>query len=332
MTWRCDMKNFLCLLLGLILVMTVFAGCNIIPEDNADSNNDDTLENTESITDTDAQNTGSENALVETPAEYFLYQPLSDGTIEISYIGQNNCVIVPERIDGMMVSTIAEKGFQSARSFLKNVTLPNTIKEIKRNAFDDCTLLESINIPKSVFQIGSCAFRGCTSLTTISIHSDCLTETSSEIFALSGLREVTLGEGITCIPKYCFVETHISQIELPTTVKTIGDNAFSACNLEKISLNNGLVTIGHKAFSANVSLKEITIPKTVINITEMAFSGCSALNKVVFEGNAPTSYIYSDDISGIWYPVNTNYVVYYHSGADGFTFPEWNGYRTQIIQ
>ena len=48
MTWRCDMKNFLCLLLGLILVMTVFAGCNIIPEDNADSNNDDTLEDTES--------------------------------------------------------------------------------------------------------------------------------------------------------------------------------------------------------------------------------------------------------------------------------------------
>ena len=42
------MKKNLCLLLGLILVMTVFAGCNIIPEDNADSNNDETLEDTES--------------------------------------------------------------------------------------------------------------------------------------------------------------------------------------------------------------------------------------------------------------------------------------------
>jgi hypothetical protein len=69
----------------------------------------------------------------------------------------------------------------------------------------------------------------------------------------------------------------------------------------------------------------------VKDIKEMAFSSCTALEKVMFEGDAPASYIEISAITGErdepWY---VSYTVYYHKDAQGFTSPEWNGYPTEI--
>ncbi|MGP1458162.1 MAG: leucine-rich repeat protein [Treponema sp.] len=70
----------------------------------------------------------------------------------------------------------------------------------------------------------------------------------------------------------------IVSIVIPSTVKTIGDNAFHWCSsIETISIPDGVTTIGNRAFWGCSSLKEITLPASVKSIGESAFEDCKAL-------------------------------------------------------
>ena len=140
------------------------------------------------------------------------------------------------------------------------------------------------------------------------------------------------GKIVTSIGREAFYESQITECTLPFTIRVLEDYAFAVCaNLEKITLNDGLITIGDGAFFGEAKLKEIVIPATVVNVKENAFFNgyniTSALEKVVFEGNAPKNFLspFPSDFSG-------NYIIYYHEGAQGFTFPRWNGYSTRIIE
>ena len=127
------------------------------------------------------------------------------------------------------------------------------------------------------------------------------------------------------------MQTQIKELILPSTVKEIGRSTFAENQkLESVVLNEGLVTIGHKAFVSNPSLKEIVIPKTVEFVTEMDFNMCSGLEKIMFEGDAPDTFEYSDELAGVVNPIDLNFTVYYHQGAIGFTSPTWYGYVTNI--
>ncbi len=280
---------------------------------------------------TETESSNSETDETETPASEFRYLVLEDGTISVSYNGRRENVVVPEQIDGKTVTVISSFGY--AKDCLKTVTLPDTIKKIKNECFMDCTLLESINFPTSLTHIGTSAFMNCASLKKVEIYSDCLKAPYS--FSASGIETLVLGEGVSQIPDGCFAATKISKLELPSTVKNIEWQAFAACeSLETVALNEGLVSIGRKAFVNNFRLKEITIPRSVTEITEMEFSGCSSLKKVIFWGNAPSTYECEDKVlyPELFEPINVNYTIYYYEGATGFTTPEWYGYPTVMLQ
>ena len=51
----------------------------------------------------------------------------------------------------------------------KYIIIPNSVKSIEYNAFNNCTSLTSITIPNSVISIGAYAFWNCISLTSITI-------------------------------------------------------------------------------------------------------------------------------------------------------------------
>lgn len=76
-----------------------------------------------------------------------------------------------------------------------------------------------------------------------------------------------------------------AEIVIPSGVRTIGDHAFSGCNvITDITIPNSVTDIGKYAFSRCNSLTGIVIPKSVTNIGEGAFTGCSALKSVTIIG------------------------------------------------
>jgi len=274
----------------------------------------------------------TEQQPVESPATDFEYElsPEGDKIYIKRYIGTSEHVVIPSKIENLPVTYIGNHAFRG--SVVKSLEMPNSISKIGGDAFINCDKLEEISFSESLTDIGQNAFENCTLLKKVRLPSS-LKNLGEMVFHNSGIEHLEIEEGIEVIPSYAFASTNLTNLVLPKSIKKIDFQAFAGCLiLENVILNDGLVEISVSAFAGDLKLKEITIPKTVNIVTEMSFSGCSELKKVVFEGNAPVSYEYSDNISGVWTPFNTEYTVYYHEGAKGFTSPEWYGYKTEIIK
>ena len=78
----------------------------------------------------------------------------------------------------------------------------------------------------------------------------------------------------------------MQNINLPSGVTTIGDNAFSDCsNLTNVTLPSALASIGDYAFSGCSNLTNVILPSAFTAIGNVAFSGCSNLANVTLSSN-----------------------------------------------
>ena len=89
---------------------------------------------------------------------------------------------------------------------------------------------------------------------------------------INGRKVVEIAEGAFRSNSY------IVSVEIPSTVKVIGDRAFEKCvNMERVKMGNSVETIGVGAFSDCVKLKEIEWSRKLTKIKESAFSNCTKL-------------------------------------------------------
>lgn len=99
-----------------------------------------------------------------------------------------------------------------------------------------------------------------------------------------GMTLTIVGVGVKAFAK-C---KSIKKVDLPQTVRIIGDEAFGNADVDDLSLKEGLVKIGSKAFLNN-DLKDIHIPDGVQEIGEEAFY---CLKSTIFQRNGSgTLYI-----------------------------------------
>lgn len=111
---------------------------------------------TEATTQGSGTQTGS-NQPVPLP---FTYEK-KDGKVSIlTYTGSSTSVTVPSQIDGLPVSSIADRAFEN-KTKLRSVTLPEGLEEIGWFAFSGCVALESVTLPASVKSIAYGAFENC---------------------------------------------------------------------------------------------------------------------------------------------------------------------------
>lgn len=147
------------------------------------------------------------------------------------------------------VVSIADEAFMDSTS-IRTVFLPSTIRHIGVRAFEDCHNLISLHIPDSVTTIGEAAF--------------CRTYR---------MEEITLPRSITSIPTVCFVKSGIRRITIPEGVTTIELDAFALCpRLHKVQLPSTLRTIERGAFWNCKRLKHINVSSQT-DIGEYAFDG-----------------------------------------------------------
>lgn len=146
------------------------------------------------------------------------YKFLSDSSIQNITIEQGRTVIPKYMI--------------SQCSKLKNIVIPDTVETISDYAFSHCSALTSIELPESVRTMGSYVFSGCTNLKTVTIPNSLtgLSGTISPIYD-SSITKVIFKEGRTEIPaNMCKSSTSIIDIDIPSTLQTVKQNAFYGCS------------------------------------------------------------------------------------------------------
>lgn len=129
---------------------------------------------------------------------------------------------------------------------------------------------EKINIPPSVKEIGRFAFLDLYKLTEINVSRDNNFYSSAD--------GVLYNKEKTKIIRCPIVK---EKINIPLSVKEIGENAFRDCyKLTEINIPAGVTEIGDNAFSGCKELTELNIPAGVTKIGWCTFSGCSGLTKI----------------------------------------------------
>ena len=179
--------------------------------------------------------------------------------------------------------TIGEEMFYQSK--LKTVVIPANATTIGNSAFEQCASLISIDIPANVETIGTAVFWGCSSLTTVTFEKE------SQLKTIGG--DYYYGAFSDC--------TALTSIEIPASVETIGNTAFSDCSsLATVTFEKGsrLKTIGNNAYYRCTSLTSIEIPASVETIEKKAFMHCSSLATVTFEKGSQLKTIAGDSYDG----------------------------------
>lgn len=234
-----------------------------------------------------------------------LYQSALDYTINTLFI------TLPE---GMV--EIGEEAF--AHSGVKEVSLPSSLKLIKKYAFKDCPNLKQISLPDHV-TIQTPLFSGCRSLEEINvtIDNDIFLSIDGVLFTKEDMKLVTYpqgkldseytvpGETSAILPGAfmgnCFLETltfpdkmhdifayafsncsNLQSVSLSNSIKNIGDYAFAQCGIKKIVLPESIDTIGEYAFANCVQLETADVLATNVAIKEGTFANCLSLKKISF--------------------------------------------------
>ena len=182
------------------------------------------------------------------------------------------------------VTTMGYGVFCSCES-LKNVTLSKKLTSIPQSAFFDCWSLESIAIPASVETIGIDAFLQCYSLKCVEfdplakriILERCAFQNCSSLetvsFPDSPASNVTIGYQV-------FRGAGANELVLPSSVKSIEEEAFFYSGLKRIVIPDSIKTIQKSTFEQCSSLESVELPYGLEKICENAFCGCSSLHKV----------------------------------------------------
>ncbi|MCF1354849.1 leucine-rich repeat domain-containing protein [Mycoplasma hominis] len=175
---------------------------------------------------------------------------------------------------------------------IESITIPGSIKEIDKGAFSWCTNLKEVILNEGLEKIGAGAFN-YTRIESINIPGSVKEIGGSAFSWCENLKEVILNEGLEKIGAFAFYDTNIESITIPDSIKEIGKGALYIWNIRSIFINpnnknfeindNFFIDKNNKKILEYLDKKttKVTIPGSVKEIGEWAFSDCKYLREVI---------------------------------------------------
>ena len=164
--------------------------------------------------------------------------------------------------------------------------------------FTSCNNLAHLSLPSTISTIEKFSFHGCRLKAdavylsegneTFCLSNGCLIDKTKKELILGSNKAVIPDDGsVTSIGEYAFSDCGITEISIPSGVRSIASFAFYNCTLlTDLHLSEGLKTICREAFGKCSRLKQLALPSTVTLIDYSAFDFCGALESItVAEGN-----------------------------------------------
>ena len=222
----------------------------------------------------------------------FRWAERNDGTmILVGGPSGQAAVEIPAQINGKNVSTLADSAFQNYSS-LTSIVIPDTVERIGENVFYGCSSLQSMTLPflgndrdgTTASDVGY-LFRSATfipaQLRTVCV-TDARTVGANAFYGCSGLRTVSLNDGIESIGNSAFAERgYLSSFSLPEGLVTIGEKAFYNCqNLPTLTFPDTLKSIGNNAFYHCRAMTRLELPDALESIGKEAFGLCVGLTDI----------------------------------------------------
>lgn len=144
------------------------------------------------------------------------------GVHAFSDTGVTGTLKLPEHL-----TEIDSLAFYHCRKLNGELKLPDTVKEIGGFAFHSCGFTGKLKLPASLENIGNDAFESCSGLT-------------GKLTFPSKMNEIDFS---------IFHETGITEVVIPSSIKTVRDFAFDSCmNLKKVYLPTEIPKIYNRAF------------------------------------------------------------------------------------
>ncbi|MCR5249301.1 MAG: leucine-rich repeat protein [Lachnospiraceae bacterium] len=122
------------------------------------------------------------------------------------------------------VGCVGDYAFDVADAIQK-VILADSVKRIGRSAFDQCLNLYAVELGSGLRSIDPYAFLNCDGMASITIPGRIKT-ISESAFSYCRLGRLVLEEGVQTIEGWAFQYANLTHVELPLSLKSIGDAAF----------------------------------------------------------------------------------------------------------
>ena len=212
--------------------------------------------------------------------------------ISIDYNAFKGCqnlesVTLPESL-----TTLGSYAFYSCK-LLKTIKIPSGVTAIPSSCFYECSSLESVTIPEGVTTIGECAFQSCNlnaltlpeslekigiyafsgnqSLKSVNIPAKVKT-IESNAFHNCGLTDLVIQEGVQTIDNYAFESNSLQNLTFPSTIKSIGNEAFRYNNNFQSIICNAVMppALGDNAFNIEIT-SSIKVPMASIAAYRKAY-------------------------------------------------------------
>ena len=220
-------------------------------------------------------------------------------------------------------ASLYNSAFNSVRSTIQSVSLPQTLKRIGDYAFYNCTNLETLTFAEdsNLTEIGIWAFMYCSGLTGVITIPSTVTNIGASAFAFcNGLTGLIFEDGseISSIGEEAFAEcvsladvlfsgsqlkvintsafsscqNLVGELVIPASVETIGNSAFSFCRkLSGLTFADGsnLKTIEKRAFDHCEDMEgDLVIPDGVTSIGSSAFRNSGFSDSLIIPASVTT--------------------------------------------
>lgn len=203
------------------------------------------------------------------------YSLSADGTTLLRWKGSETVIDMTKDSKLNQITTIGA-AFQYNNK-ITQITLPNTLTTIKKDAFYGTDNLNSITVPSNVSNIEQQAI--------VSVKEIFVAATNQHYSSENGIlynKQKTIA--IACGEKKEGI------VEFPTTLKETLAKAFEYCNtITEVVFPEGMQTINIASFVDCGALTKINIPSTLTNIGARAFANCRSLTKIVSKVENPSN-------------------------------------------
>ena len=174
---------------------------------------------------------------------------------------------------GVAPITINDYGFAGANGapgYIRTIDFIGSGDVVFGSQVFNFTGIESLTLPANVkFKDNAEGiFTSCLRLKTADIYCDVVPKMFDDC---NSLETVNFKGNTTSIPYAAFRNCNIKRLDIPSSVKSIGEEAFfGSYQMAAVTLHSGLSSIGAKAFYDN-NFKFVIIPASVTSIGEKAF-------------------------------------------------------------